>query len=121
MKINRFNAPDFSNFNNDVKVANNSVNSVANSTVTNDNSIDQPAASPLMTQMREIAQVTNLNDAGALSSAIDQIARKMVSSLVSPEMARKIDMDKMLATIAEFAQNDPTISQKIQRMLVRVN
>jgi hypothetical protein len=125
MKINQFNVPDFSNFNNDVSnIKNSDTMPVSDSLATRSAGVTNNAStttnSPLMAQMREIARSTNLSDPNGLGSAVDQIARKIVGNLVSPEMAKKIDMDKMLAAISTFAQNDPTMSQKIQRMLLRM-
>ena len=122
MKIDRFNIPDY-NFN-ELK---NNPNTQANradfgSRLENLNApASQASASPLQGNLATIAKATNFNSATSTKGAIDQASRAIVGSLLSPDIKNSINVDRMLSKIADFAQNDPMMSQKLQKLLARLS
>lgn len=122
MKIDRFNIPDFNSFNetkniNRSEVKNNSFEAQLDGiSVRPDN-----ASSPLKSDLTSIAQSTDFNNSISSRVAIDKAARSFVSNLISPELSEKINMDSLLSAMSDFAQNDPIMSQKLQRLLVRLS
>lgn len=122
MKIDRFNIPDFNSFNetkniNRSEVKNNSFEAQLDGiSVRPDNT-----SSPLKSDLTSIAQSTDFNNSISSRVAIDKAARSFVSNLISPELSEKINMDSLLSAMSDFAQNDPVMSQKLQRLLVRLS
>lgn len=122
MKIDRFNIPDY-NFN-ELK---NNPNTQANradfgSRLENLNApAAQASASPLQSDLTTIAKATNFNSPASTKGAIDQASRAIVGSLLSPEIKNSVNVDRMLAKISDFAQNDPMMSQKLQKLLTRLS
>jgi len=122
MKIDRFNIPEFNSFN-DVKNNKNEdatrsdfgarLDSTAGANQT-------PAASPLQNQLKGIAKSTDFNNSISSRVAIDQAARAIVGGLISPDMKGKVDMESMMSALSDFAQNDPVVSQRLQRLLIRL-
>ena len=122
MKIDRFNIPDFNSFNetkniNHSEVKNNSFEAQL------DGITDRPdnTSSPLKSDLTSIAQSTDFNNSISSRVAIDKAARSFVSNLISPELSEKINMNSLLSAMSDFAQNDPVMSQKLQRLLVRLS
>ncbi len=122
MKIDRFNIPDFNSFNetkniNRSEVKNNSFEAQLDGiSVRPDNT-----SSPLKSELTSIAQSTDFNNSISSRVAIDKAARSFVSNLISPELSEKINMNSLLSAMSDFAQNDPVMSQKLQRLLVRLS
>ncbi|MBL8193884.1 MAG: hypothetical protein JNM06_08865, partial [Blastocatellia bacterium] len=118
----RFNIPDFNSFNetkniNRSEVKNNSFEAQLDGiSVRPDNT-----SSPLKSDLTSIAQSTDFNNSISSRVAIDKAARSFVSNLISPELSEKINMDSLLSAMSDFAQNDPIMSQKLQRLLVRLS
>ncbi len=122
MKIDRFNIPDFNSFNetkniNRSEVKNNSFEAQL------DGISDRPdnTSSPLKSELTSIAQSTDFNNSISSRVAIDKAARSFVSNLISPELSEKINMNSLLSAMSDFVQNDPVMSQKLQRLLVRLS
>ncbi|MFY9221925.1 MAG: hypothetical protein WAQ98_04620 [Blastocatellia bacterium] len=122
MKIDRFNIPDFNSFNetkniNRSEVKNNNFEAQLDGiSVRPDNT-----SSPLKSELTTIAQSTDFNNSISSRVAIDKAARSFVSNLISPELSEKINMNSLLSAMSDFAQNDPVMSQKLQRLLVRLS
>jgi hypothetical protein len=121
MKIDRFNNIDFNSFN-DVK--NNKTQDVNRSfdsqldNITNKNT--SSTNSPIQNELVTIAQGTDFNNSISSRIAIDKAARAFVGNLISPELKDKINMNNLMSAMSDFAQNDPVMSQKLQRLLVRL-
>lgn len=122
MKIDRFNIPDFNSFN-EAKNINRSEVKNNNFEAQLDGISDRPdnISSPLKSDLTSIAQSTDFNNSISSRVAIDKAARSFVSNLISPELSEKINMNSLLSAMSDFAQNDPVMSQKLQRLLVRLS
>lgn len=121
MKIDRLNIPDYSAFN-DVK--NNSSNEAArtdfNARLENTGTPQGSVATPLQKDLGGIAKSTDFNNSISSRVAIDQATRAIVGQLISPELRNSAGMEKMMSTLSDFAQNDPVLSAKIQRLLIKL-
>lgn len=122
MKIDRFNIPDFNSFN-ETKNINRSEVKNSSFEAQLDGISDRPdnTSSPLKSELTSIAQSTDFNNSISSRVAIDKAARSFVSNLISPELSEKINMNSLLSAMSDFAQNDPVMSQKLQRLLVRLS
>lgn len=123
MKIDRFNVPDFNSFQDvkNVKSNEGAARTDFSSRLEGASPVNQSAAtSPLQSELTKIAKASNLNNPTSINGAVDQAARAIVDSLVSPELKGKINMEAMKSVMAEFAQNDPVIGQRLQRLLMRL-
>jgi hypothetical protein len=123
MKIERFNIPDFNSFN-ETKSLKNEESNRADFSARLDNTSaanQSPAASPLQGELASIAKSTDFNNSISSRVAIDKATRTIVDGLVSPELKGRIDMDAMLSTLSDFAQNDPVVSQRLQKLLIRLS
>jgi hypothetical protein len=122
MKIDRFNIPDFNSFNETKNIKNSETN--RSSFDAQLNSVESNAAkspsSSLQSELAGIAQGTDFNNSISSRVAIDKAARSFVNNLISPELKDKINMNGLMSTISDFAQSDPVMSQKLQRLLVRL-
>lgn len=122
MKIDRFNIPDFNSFNETKNIKNSEVNSSkfdAQLESVNANTA-KPQSSSIQSELTSIAQGTDFNNSISSRVAIDKAARAFIGNLVSPELKDKINMNGLMSTISDFAQSDPVMSQKLQRLLVRL-
>jgi len=122
MKIDRFNTPDFNSFNEVKNVKNQDINrSNFDSQLDNTNiNTSNSSSSPIQKELAGIAQGTDFNNSISSRVAIDKAARTFVNNLISPELKDKINMNNLMSTMSDFAQNDPIMSQKLQRLLVRL-
>ncbi len=122
MKIDRFNTPDFNSFNDVKNVKNQDVNrsnfesQLDNINIRSNNS----SASPIQNELASIAQGADFNNSISSRIAIDKAAHTFVNNLISPELKDKINMSNLMSAMSDFAQNDPIMSQKLQRLLVRL-
>ncbi|MBI4853413.1 MAG: hypothetical protein HY819_16590 [Acidobacteria bacterium] len=122
MKIDRFSNIDFNSFNDVKNVKNQDIN--RNSFDSQLDNINTPStntsSSPLQNQLTNIAQGTDFNNSISSRVAVDKAARAFVNNLISPELKDKINISNLMSVMSDFAQNDPIMSQKLQRLLVRL-
>ncbi len=122
MKIDRFNTPDFDSFN-DVKNVKNQAASRSNFESQLDNiniRVNNSSTPSIQSELASIAQGTDFNNSISSRVAIDKAARTFVNNLISPELKDKINMNNLMSVMSDFAQSDPIMSQKLQRLLVRL-
>src|SRR5437667_5909691 len=102
------NIPDFNSLNENKKVKNEEATRTDFSSRLESAGEQQASkpVSPLQTELTGIAKSTDLRNSISTRVAIDQTARALVNSLVSPELKSKINMEDMMSTISDFAQND---------------
>lgn len=122
MKIDRFNNIDFNSFNDVKNVKNQDVNRSNFDSELNNISVrsNNSSSSPLQNELSNIAQGTDFNNSISSRVAIDKAAKTFVNNLISPELKDKINMNNLMSVMSDFAQNDPIMSQKLQRLLVRL-
>lgn len=122
MKIDRFNTTDFNSFNEVKNVKNQDIKNTAfDSQLDNINTRSSSSnSSPIQQELANLAKGTDFNNSISSRVAVDQATRAFVNNLVSPELKDKVNMDNLLSAMSDFAQNDPIMSQKLQRLLVRL-
>ncbi|MCS6884703.1 MAG: hypothetical protein RMM17_03065 [Acidobacteriota bacterium] len=81
---------------------------------------DLKTVSPLRSALTSIVKSVDMNNSVMSRVAIDKAARAIVSNLVGPEVRSRIDMETMLDTISDFAQNDPILSRRLRGILERL-
>jgi hypothetical protein len=123
MKIDRFNIPDYSSLNETKNLKNEEAargdfSSRLESLGAQETA--KPAASPLQKELEGIAKSADLNNSIMSRVALDQAVRSVVGQLVGPEMKNKVDLETMMSTISDFAQNDPVVSQRLRNLLGRL-
>lgn len=87
----------------------------------NQSSVSETKASPLQSELSNIAKSTDFNNSISSRVAVDQAARAFISSVVSPELKGKINIEDMMSAISDFAQNDPALNQRMMKLLVRMS
>ena len=117
------NIPDFNSLNETKKVKNEEATRTDFSSRLESAGEQQASkpVSPLQTELTGIAKSTDLRNSISTRVAIDQTARAIVNSLVSPELKGKINMENMMSTISDFAQNDPRLSEMLTKVLSRLS
>src|SRR5436309_2956950 len=119
MKIDRFNIPDFNSFNsNEVKNVKNEEAGRADfsSRLESTQSSTQSSSSPLHSELTGIAKGTDFNNSISSRVALDKAARAIVGDLISPDLKNKVNMDKLMSAMSDFAQSDPVLSNKLQKL-----
>ena len=121
MKIDRFNVPDFNSIN-ETKNANETARTDFSARLESAGGANQSStASPLQNELTSIAKGTDFNNSISSRVALDQATRSIVSGLISPDLKNRIDMDKMMSAMSDFAQNDPVMAKKLQNLLIRLS
>jgi hypothetical protein len=125
MKIDRFNIPDFNSLNETKKVKNEEPAGTDFASRLENTNVEQqaakPASSPLQNELTGIAKSTDFNNSISSRVATDQAVRAIVGNVISPELKGKIDLEAMMTTISDFAQNDPVLSQRLRNLLLRLS
>ncbi len=118
MKINGLNGPDFDFFSIKNEEAKPTEFDAGIETVGADLVSE---ASPLQTELSNIAKTTDFNNPTSTRTAIDRVTSAILNDLISPQFKGTLKAEPMVATISEFAQNDPIISQRLLTLLVRLS